>query len=61
MGKYFLISVFSTGPHKFATVFQDVTDQKKAKDVLERQKRELENTLSATTDGIWSWNFEPDN
>jgi len=41
MGKYFLISVFSTGAHKFATVFQDITDSKRAK----KDKRRLEDKL----------------
>lgn len=31
--------------------FQDITDRKMV-------ERELENTLEATTDGIWTWNFK---
>ena len=45
-------------PYQVFVTIHDITDQKKAKDALERRKQELENTLSATTDGIWSWNFE---
>ena len=39
-------------------VFQDITERKQAEEALHQSRRELQQTLEATTDGIWSWNFK---
>jgi len=36
----------------------DMTDRKQGEYALRESEQELELTLDATTDGIWSWNFE---
>ncbi len=38
--------------------YNDITKNKQAEDALLRSERELQQTLDATTDGIWSWNFK---
>ncbi len=42
--RHFLISVFSPGPHRFATVFQDITERKRA----EKAKSENEARIRAS-------------
>ena len=37
---------------------QDITRQKESEEALRRSERELQRTLEATTDGIWTWNFK---
>ena len=41
MDKHFIISVFTTGSQKFATVFQDITDLKKAEEEKDRLQNQL--------------------
>ena len=41
-------------------LLQDVTEQKRSENALLKSKRELQRTLDATTDGIWTWNFRTD-
>jgi PAS domain S-box-containing protein len=41
-------------------LLQDVTEHKRSEDALLKSKRELQQTLDATTDGIWTWNFRTD-
>ncbi len=45
-------------PYQVFVTLQDVTARKKMHDALADSKRELELTLNATTDGIWTWNFK---
>ena len=42
MKKHFLISVFSPASHQFATVFQDITERKKAENAIKRKNEFLE-------------------
>ena len=42
MDKHFIISVFATGPRKFATVFQDITDWKRAEEEKDRLQKQLQ-------------------
>ncbi len=44
LARYFRISVFSPKRHLFATVFQDITESKRATERLAASLRELENT-----------------
>ncbi len=37
---------------------QDITARKRAEEELRENERELQLTLDATADGIWSWNFK---
>ena len=39
------------------TTFEDITARKSAEESLKATKDELQRTLEATTDGIWTWNF----
>ncbi|MGA1823063.1 MAG: GAF domain-containing protein [bacterium] len=50
------IPQFQTGmdkPYQVFVTLHDITD-------LRKTEEELQNTLNATTDGIWTWNFETD-
>ena len=40
--------------------YADITDRKLAEDAFKKSQRELQLTLDATTDGIWSWDFRTD-
>ena len=42
---------------KLKGTLQDISDRKNTEEELRKSKRELERTLDATADGIWSWNF----
>jgi len=58
MEKCFRISVFSPARGQFATVFEDVTDQKiKEKELLDLSQRLSLATTSASM-GVWDWNIE---
>jgi len=55
------IPQFRPGEHKPYQVFvtlHDVTELKRAQDALRTSRKELRLTLDATTDGIWTWEFE---
>ena len=58
MDKYFLISVFSPGPHKFATVFQDITARKETEDELKRMQMLLNETQTLTKVGGWDYDVK---
>ena len=38
-------------------IMTDITERKQAEEAMHVSRRELERTLDATTDGIWTWNF----
>ncbi|MDD5087842.1 MAG: PAS domain S-box protein [bacterium] len=38
----------------------DITERKRTEEALLENRRELRQTLEATTDGIWSWNLQTD-
>ncbi|MCF8038640.1 MAG: PAS domain-containing protein [Desulfohalobiaceae bacterium] len=42
---------FDSFPHN------DITTKKQTEDALQKSRQELQRTLDATTDGIWTWNF----
>ncbi len=46
--------------HPYAVIisFRDITEIRKANEALSRSKKEIQQTLEATTDGIWSWHFK---
>jgi len=39
-------------------VITDISDRVKAEEALKESEQELQRTLDATTDGIWTWNFK---
>jgi len=45
-------------PYAVAISFSDITERKQAEKELRENERELQLTLDATADGIWSWNFK---
>ncbi len=47
-------------PERVLGVHLDVTERKRHEAALRRRERELRQTLDATTDGIWSWDFVAD-
>ena len=53
-----LFSITGDKPYAVAISFSDITELKKTEDALRRSERELKQTLDATTDGVWTWNFE---
>ena len=52
MDKHFLISVYSVGPHRFATVFQDITSHKKAEATLKEREEQFRLTYYTTPDAV---------
>ena len=52
MGKIFHISVFSPAKGRFATVFSDITERKRAEEALRRAHDELETPGSGTDSGV---------
>ncbi len=53
LNKYFLISVFSHGKEKFATVFEDITDKKRAELKIANNEKYLHNIFQTVIDGFW--------
>ncbi len=49
MGKIFHISVFSPAKNRFATVFSDITEQKRAEEALRKEHSELEMRVQERT------------
>ncbi len=45
-------------PYAVAISFSDITELKRIEDNLRKSEKELQRTLDATADGIWSWNFK---
>jgi PAS domain S-box-containing protein len=57
MKKHFAISVFSPGEGKFATIFQDITERKRAEDELRTASERLELAQKSAGVGIWDWDM----
>ncbi len=53
MKKHFSISVFSPAKDQFATVFEDITERKRAEEELRRRKEELDTVLDALPVMVW--------
>lgn len=58
MGKSFRISVFSPEKGKFATVFEDVTDRKRAEDALRLSEQRLRLHFEQTPLGVIEWDLK---
>jgi len=65
-GKEIFVRI-SAGPIKLGdqitgrfVVFDDVTERRRMEEALKAREEELQRTLDATTDGIWTWNFKTD-
>ncbi|MCA0187301.1 MAG: PAS domain S-box protein [Proteobacteria bacterium] len=51
LNKHFSVSVFSTGPERFATVFEDVTERVRALDALKASEEHTRLALAASNQG----------
>ena len=58
MNKYFIISVFSPGKNRFATVATDITDRKKAEETLLSKTEELDRYFNNSRDLLCIANTE---
>ena len=54
MDKYFLISVFSPAKFKFATIFEDITNNKLIKQVENKTTANLHSLINNRKESIWS-------
>ena len=45
-------------PYAVVISFRDITEIREANQKISQSKKELQQTLDATTDGIWSWHFK---
>ena len=52
MEKHFKISAFSTGQGKFATVFEDITERKKAEERLQEEKEKFRLLVETSPQGV---------
>ena len=60
LDKHFSVSVYSPAYMKFATVFTDITEQVKAKEAINLEKKLLETILEDTLSGYWDWDIKKD-
>ena len=58
MQKHFSISVFSPSKGKFNTVFNDITDRKKAEDSIRLLNERFEMAQRAAGAGVWDWDIK---
>jgi two-component system, chemotaxis family, sensor kinase Cph1 len=58
MEKHFMISVFSPGREKFATVFQDITERKKAVEALAAAHRQIQSLINNTPAIVYVFDLE---
>jgi PAS domain S-box-containing protein len=58
LSKYFQISVFSPKKNQFATVFQDITEQKQIQNALKKSEAQYRLLAEKTTDVIWTMNLD---
>ncbi len=54
LGKHFMISAFSLTKGQFATIFTDISDQKRKEEALRRNEQHLSITLNAIGDAVVS-------
>ncbi|HPG38903.1 MAG TPA: PAS domain S-box protein [bacterium] len=58
INKYYKINAFSPGKGLFATIFVDVTDNKRAEQELKTERRRLADIIKGTNVGTWEWNVQ---
>jgi len=58
MEKHFMISAFSPGRGKFATVFQDMTERKKAEEALAAAHRQIKSLINNTPAIVYAFDLE---
>ena len=56
--RYFELNAFSPEPNFFAVIYNDITENEKAKAALLDQKNRTEGILKGTNAGTWDWNIE---
>lgn len=56
--KYYKINAFSPRKGQFATIFIDVTENKRAEQALLTERRRLADILKGTNVGTWEWNVQ---
>jgi len=57
LGKYFRVSAFSPKPNQFVTIISDMTEQVRAKQNIEFERKLLETILEDTLSGYWNWHL----
>ena len=57
LGKHFRISVFSTSPGQFATIFEDITRQRENEELLQDTLQRLELATTSASMGVWDWDL----
>lgn len=60
LGKYFNVNVYSPTPKRFVTIFSDVTNERKAQEKIENEKKILEFILEDSLSGYWDWDITTD-
>jgi PAS domain S-box-containing protein len=60
LARHFRISIFSPEPDHFGTVFEDITERKRAEVTLQRQRTMLARTERITHVGSWEWEVATD-
>lgn len=54
LDKYFSVNVYSPAPNQFATIFTDITIEKKAQEKINEERKLFETTINSIGDGVIS-------
>lgn len=54
LDKYFSVSVYSPAPNQFATIFTDITIEKKAQEKINEERKLFETTINSIGEGVIS-------
>ena len=57
LDRHYSINAYSIDEHRFVTIFQNITERKKAEMALKRERERLANVIHGTNIGTWEWNI----